>query len=125
MPKVHNSQITGLKFTRDGQRLISASKDHQLIVTDLRMMKTLHTLTHQDFVMPNTSSNFALSSTEKYLCIGGQNNSLFIFDIEKGTFYDELADEHSTPIIGCDWDPSHKSRVVTIDSMGMCFLWEA
>ena len=93
-------------------------------MTDLRTMKTVCSLSHNDLVIPNSSCKFALSSTEKYLAIGGQNNSLFIFDLEKGDFYDELADEHTTPIIGCDWDPNHSSRVATIDSMGMFFVWE-
>ena len=88
------------------------------------MMKPLNTLSSDDLIIPNSSCKFALSATEKYLAIGGQNNSLFIFDLEKGELYDELADHHTTPIIGADWDPMHASRVATIDSMGMFFIWE-
>ena len=87
-------------------------------------MKTLTTLTSSDLIIPSNCSKFALAPSEKYLAIGGQNNSLFIFNLEKGQLYEELQDEHSTPIIGCDWDPTHTSRVATIDSMGMFFIWE-
>ena len=87
-------------------------------------MQTLSTLSSPDLVIPSNSCKFAISPSEKYLAIGGQNNSLFIFDLDKSQLYEELQDEHSTPIIGCDWDPTHISRVATIDSMGMFFIWE-
>jgi len=32
--------------------------------------------------------------------------------------------EHDVPVVGCSWDPSHNSRIASIDESGMMFVWE-
>ena len=120
---VHSDQITSIKFTRDGSELITSSKDHEIKITQLRDLKTVVTLEHPDLTIPASAGKFALSSSGKYLGIGGTNGSLFIFDLEKKEF-EEAFSSHSTSIYGADWDQGHSSRVATIDSMGMLFIWE-
>ena len=87
-------------------------------------MQTVVTLEHQDLNIPATSGKFALAASGKYLGIGGTNGSLFLFDLEKKEFEEEFAGSHTTCVFGADWDQSHSSRVATIDSLGMLFIWE-
>ena len=122
--KVHTDQITSLKFSRDGSEIITSSKDHEIKITEIRTMQTVATLEHQDLNIPATAGKFALAASGKYLAIGGTNGSLFVFDLEKREFEEEFSGNHTTSIFGADWDQSHVSRVATIDSMGMLFIWE-
>jgi WD40 repeat protein len=56
--------------------------------------------------------------------VGAKSGALFIFDLQERKVTEIHYDAHSTPILGCSWDPSHGSRVATIDTLGSLFIWE-
>ena len=56
--------------------------------------------------------------------VGSQNGNIFIFDLESYKVEEIFTGEHSTPVLGCDWDPTWGSRLATIDQMGSLLIWE-
>ena len=44
--RVHQDQITSLKFSRDGHEIITSSKDHEIKITEIRTLQTVATLEH-------------------------------------------------------------------------------
>jgi WD40 repeat protein len=58
------------------------------------------------------------------LAIGGKNGSLFVVDLLEQKVVERFDDQHSTPILGVSWDPSHGSRIASIDTLGSLFIWE-
>ena len=86
-------------------------------------MKKIATLEHQDLLIPS-GCHFGLSYNGKYLSVGSQNGNIFIFDLESYKVEEIFTGEHSTPVLGCDWDPTWGSRLATIDQMGSLLIWE-
>jgi WD40 repeat protein len=90
----------------------------------MRTQKVLHQLEIPELVIPAVCSSIGLARNDQYLAIGGRGGALFIVDLEELKVIEKFSDQHSTPILGCAWDPSHGSRVASIDTLGSLFIWE-
>jgi WD40 repeat protein len=124
IPNVHSGKIECVKFTENSSQIVSVGRDHHIKITDLKSQKCLATLEHKDLFLPGHSCEFALSPNGMFLAIGSQSGNLFIFDMKKHKLAEIYEGEHDSPIVGCCWDPSHGSRIASIDESGMLFVWE-
>jgi WD40 repeat protein len=84
-------------------------------VTDLHTLKTVATLEHHDLIIPSAGCNFGLSHNGKFLAVGSQNGQVFVFNLETNKIEEIFTGEHTTSVVGCDWDPCWGSRLATID----------
>lgn len=75
-------------------------------------------------LFPNTGGRFGITGDSKYLAVGSQGGQVFIFDLLKNKLEEIFSDGHTSPVVGCAWDPSNSSRLVSIDSMGHMLVWE-
>ena len=90
---LHRQQVTCVKFSADGTKLVTASCDNTLKVIDLRTSQTLQTLEHSDLMISAAGvSKFGLSPNGKYCVVGGNSGTLFIFNLEEG-YLEEAYDE--------------------------------
>ena len=56
LSKVHDESINCIKFTQDGNQVITSSKDSTIKITDLRKLKVLATLEHDDLSIKGTNT---------------------------------------------------------------------
>ena len=121
---VHSEKIECVRFLEHSTQIASLSRDHSIKITDLKTQKLLATLNHNDLFLPNASCEFAISPNGMFLAVGGQNGSMFIFNLKTYKLEEIFSDEHNSGIVSCAWDPTHGSRIVSIDESGCLFVWE-
>ena len=120
---IHRMQITCVKFTPDGTKLVSAACDNHIKVIDVKTGNILQDIEHGDLLISPSISKFALSPDGKFIVIGGHSGSIFIFNLENGELEELYDDEHGTGVFGLDWAPGTQSTVATMDRSGLLYLW--
>lgn len=78
---VHANKVVCCKFSRNGKQIISIGRDHLIKITDFSTYKEIATIENADLMIPQTDCTFGLSANGKYLAVGSQNGSIFIFDM--------------------------------------------
>ena len=61
LKNIHRQQITCLKYTPDMGKIVTASVDNKIKVTDLKTNKILHEIEHQDLFINSAICKFAIS----------------------------------------------------------------
>jgi WD40 repeat protein len=82
---------------------------------DLKTYKNVAVLEHKDLFIPTGGCSFDVSSDGTFLAIGGQGGQVFVFNLKKNSLEEIYVGEHSAAVVGCAWDPSHTSRLASID----------
>jgi len=121
---VHDEPIICAKFLPDGFSLATSSKDDTIKIIDLRNYKTITTIEHDDLSITASNTQFAVSPGGSIIGIGNTRGKVFFFNTLTGKVNDIFDSESLSPIIGMAWDPTHGSRVASIDSSGCMFVWE-
>lgn len=120
----HAGQITSINFTIDHNQIVTTSTDGTIKLLDMRTQKTLNEMEIPELSVSTVCSSVGLARNDQYLAVGGKSGALFIVDVQEMKVVEVYSDSHSTPILGCSWDPSHGSRVASIDTLGSIFIWE-
>ena len=58
------------------------------------------------------------------MAIGGQNGSIYVFNLETFELEEIYGGEHTSAVVGCVWDPNGSSRMASVDTVGNLFVWE-
>lgn len=121
---VHHDKVVCCKFSRNGKQIISMGRDHLIKITDFSTYKEVATIENPDLMIPQTDCSFGLSSNGKYMAVGAQDGSVFVFDMVTYQLEEIFSGEHTAPVVGCSYDPSALSRLATIDATGNLMIWE-
>lgn len=97
---VHVERIEHLQFTPDGKQIVSLGRDHTIQVTDFGTRKQVACIENSSLLMPKESC-FDISPQGKYLAVGGQDGSVFIFDMKTFQVEEIFKGKHITPVVGC------------------------
>ena len=116
--------MTCVKFTPDGTKIVTASADNTLKVIDMRSSNILHTLEHNDLIVPTAISKFSISPNGKFVVMGGHQGMIFIFNLVTGELEEAYDEEHNVSVLGVDWAPGSTSTVATMDKSGLLYLWK-
>ena len=68
--KVHTDKIECCKITPNGRYIVSIGRDHLIKITDFYNFKTIATIEHQDFFVPQAGCKFGFSANGKYMAVG-------------------------------------------------------
>lgn len=120
---LHRQQISCIKFTPDGSKLVTASSDHSLKVIDVRTSEVLQTLEDSEMMLKASVFRFCISPNSKYCVVGGSSGTIFIYNLVTGQLEDAYDEEHNVGVLGCDWAAGTESTVCTLDMSGLLFLW--
>jgi WD40 repeat protein len=85
--KAHDSPITGLAFTPDGQTLVTGSRDGMLKVWDWAQRQVRQELSAK---VPTDISRLAIAPDGRTLAVGGLNGSVQLWELTTGTEKDRL-----------------------------------
>ena len=147
---VHHQQVTGVEFSRDGQLLVTTSRDHTVAVIDCRTWQALHTLEgpNKDPYRNLVNWNRATFSPDaQYVVAGGHLGTLYVWQVNTGKCVATLnpssqydgsvaslgkdaaeagsAGHHlapSTAIVGVDWNRNGR-QVISADMAGNVYFW--
>ncbi|TFK23360.1 WD40 repeat-like protein [Coprinopsis marcescibilis] len=117
----HQSQITQLAFTDDGEVLASGSSDETVKIWNVSNLKLIHDLRDKDSGWGQTSvvKWFESSQTSRFLFIGTRRGQLIIYRYTNGTVRPLTSENlfRTTAIEDLDFDSSTRCLVVC-DSYG-------
>lgn len=118
--KTHTKDITGVKFSTDGQSLLSRSMDSTLKIWDLRRMKTPLKV-FEDLPNHYAETNAAFSSDEQLIFTGtsiekdGDNGGLLcFFDRKKLELVSRVGISAHYSVIRCLWHPRINQVFATV-----------
>ncbi|CAD6340684.1 unnamed protein product [Miscanthus lutarioriparius] len=118
--KTHTEDITGVKFSTDGQILLSRSMDSTLKIWDLRRMKTPLKV-FEDLPNHYAETNAAFSSDEQLIFTGtsiekdGDNGGLLcFFDRKKLELVSRVGISPQYSVIRCLWHPRINQVFATV-----------
>eukprot|EP00347_Sterkiella_histriomuscorum_P010061 403338836 len=120
---VHDDSITCVQYMPDGNSIITNSKDHSIRIIDTRMFQVVKTIENENYINSNETNTFGLSPSGHYLAVGSRGGKLLIFNTLDGEVEEIFDREHTTSIVACDWS-NRGSKVATIDSIGILFVWQ-
>uniref|UniRef100_J3N380 Uncharacterized protein n=1 Tax=Oryza brachyantha TaxID=4533 RepID=J3N380_ORYBR len=116
----HTEDITGVKFSTDGQTLLSRSMDSTLKIWDLRKMKTPLKV-FEDLPNHYAETNVALSPDEQLIFTGtsiekdGENGGLLcFFDRRKLELVSRVGISPQYSVIRCLWHPRINQVFATV-----------
>lgn len=124
IPNHHSCQITSINFLHDLNQIVTTSIDGVIKVLEMRTQKTLHEIDVSELSIPAVCSSIGVAKNDQFLAIGAKSGAVFIVDLNEQKVIEVFNDQHSTPVLGVAWDPSHGSRVASIDTLGSLFIWE-
>jgi WD40 repeat protein/transcriptional regulator with XRE-family HTH domain len=102
----HSDETTGLAFSPDGKTLLSASKDHTMILWDIASGTPMRTLTgHDDWVW-----GVAWSPDGRTIVSGSSDNTLRLWDVASGAELQRLSG-HGNRVHAVAWSPDGRQIV--------------
>lgn len=123
LKNIHRQQITCLKYTPDMDKIVTASIDNKIKVTDLKTNKILHEIESPDLFINSAICKFAISPNSQYCVMGGHTGIIFVFNIKTGEFVEAFDEEHNIGVLGVDWARGSASTVATMDKSGLLYMW--
>jgi WD40 repeat protein len=98
--ELHSDMVIGVAFSPDGSRLLSASHDGTVRLTEASTGKLIHRLAHQ------YARDVAFSPDGKKAISGGDDCNLRLWDLETGNFLKRF--EYQSAICGVGFSPDGK-----------------
>lgn len=99
----HTAAVRRAVFSPDGQRLVSGSEDHQVIVWDFARREKLKTLTHHT----GWVNSIAYSPDGKWFATGSSDKSVIVWDAEKMEKV-KMLNEHRDAVKAVAFSPDGK-----------------
>ena len=119
---VQRSSISGLSLSPCGNYLGIATRDHAVIVKDLRMGEQLWKLTHKQYMCPGIRTLGGFSSDSRMLSVGSFNGDVLTWNVTDGNIESVVSGWHNKPVLAVQWS-SCDNQVGSIDSGGFIGVW--
>lgn len=115
-----SSAISGCCLSPCGNYLGYLTRNHKIIVRDLRMMEVLARLGHKNFLCPGTNTAISFSLDSKFLTSGSFNGKVFTWRMDGNC--DSVLQAGEKPVLAVQWHPC-ESQVVSLDYSGNLSVW--
>ncbi|TMW55517.1 hypothetical protein Poli38472_010399 [Pythium oligandrum] len=120
---IHDDQVTSVSFARDGNRVLTNSRDNTLRVLDTRTFESVLTLKHTNYHTGFDWCKASLSPDGAYAAAGSSSGNIFLWNTISGKVEKELSMGHQGAVASCVWRPDGEG-VASCDKNGVLVLWE-
>ncbi|GLE07096.1 hypothetical protein PINS_up016965 [Pythium insidiosum] len=110
-------------FSRDGNRLLTNSRDNTLQLLDTRTFESVVTLRHDAYHAGFDWAQASLSPDGAYAAAGGANGHVFLWNTISGKLERELSTGHQGAVACCVWRPDGDG-LASCDKNGCLVLWD-
>ena len=123
----HESQVTSVCVTPDGNGLLTSGRDSKLKIIDMRTYRATHTFACPDFIASINHYKACISPDSKYVAAGSSsricsnNQTLCVWDMKQKVVA-RLCDTHHGPITCCTWHPDG-TFLATTGHDGQLITW--
>lgn len=114
--------ITSLSINREKQLLLACSRDDTLKLIELRENRVIQTFNHDDFKVVSDTVKAVLSPDCAYVCAGGNDGSIFIWNVSTGKIEKVLNKEHGSIINAVAWHPEGR-YIASCEKQRRAVLW--
>lgn len=119
--KGHRDEVWYLKYSHDGTKLASTSKDKTIVIYDTTTYKILHQLDEHDSGVTHLA--WSPDDTKIITCCAHQENSARIWDVKTGACL-RLISDFTYPCTTAAWAPSGTHVVIgSQDTKYGCCIW--
>lgn len=120
---LHCDQVTSVSFARDGNRLLTTSRDNTLRLIDTRTFESVMTLQHSGYQVGFDWCKASLSPDGAFAVAGSTTGSVLLWNVMTGRLEKELSMGHQGAVACCVWRPDGEG-VASCDKNGCLVLWE-
>ncbi|CAF0785653.1 unnamed protein product [Rotaria sordida] len=118
----YDAAITSLSYNDEKQQLLACFKDDTLKLIDLRQNKTIYTFKHDNFKVSTDTNKAVLSPDGRYACVGSQDGSLVVWNMDNQHCENVLKQKHNTMVTSIAWQPDGK-YVASCEKHRQVILW--
>lgn len=119
---VQRSSISSCSRSPCGNYLAITTRDHAVLIKDLRMGELLWKLTHKLYNCPGLRSSTSFSSDSKMFTAGSFNGDIITWSVANGEVETVINGSHKKPVLAVCWSPC-ESQLASIDSGGFIGVW--
>ncbi|CAF0827576.1 unnamed protein product [Rotaria sp. Silwood1] len=118
----YDAAITSLSYNDEKQRLLACFRNDTLRLIDLRQNKIVSTFKHDNFKVSTDTNKAVLSPDGHYACVGSQDGSLVVWNMENKQCENVLKQKHNTMVTSVAWQPDGK-YVASCEKHRQVILW--
>ncbi|XP_055306333.1 autophagy-related protein 16-1-like [Sitodiplosis mosellana] len=118
---VVSGRVTSLDASKDGQYLLSCTRDDTIQMLDLRTHQIIRTFSNEHFKVPCDWSRCAFNRDDDFIAAGGHDGEIFIWNIN-GKLETILKGSSAAAVTAVSWDPFSDS-LATVDRAKSCTIW--
>ncbi len=122
MSSIHTGQITSLKCSPSKMHLLSTSRDNTLSLIDIRTHDVIQTYRDPGFKVGMNWSESCISPDGSYVCSGGANGKVYIWDLNSGVLMASLAG-HRSAVCSVAWNPNGEAFVYSAEKDRTLVFW--
>lgn len=117
-----NSPISSLCLSPCGNLTAIGTRENMITIVDMRMLDTLHNITHKLYQCPSLRNTISFSKDSRYLIAGSFSGDIIIWDTIHGTVDYVLKGSHKKPVVSVQWSP-YENNVASLDTSGLISVW--
>jgi len=114
------SAISGTCLSPCGNYLACLTRNHKVIVRDMRMMEVLIKLSHKSFLCPGAKTGISFSLDSRFLSSGSFNGNIYSWRLDGNC--DSILHAGAKPVLAVEWNPD-ESQLTSLDSTGQLSVW--
>ncbi|XP_039022567.1 autophagy-related protein 16-like [Hibiscus syriacus] len=117
----HSLAITSLSLSRNGNVVLTSSRDNAHNLFDIRSLEVCGTFRATGSRVASNWSRSCISPDNKYIAAGSADGSIYIWSISKADIVSTLK-EHTAPVLCCTWSGVGKP-LASADKNGVVCTW--
>ncbi len=103
--------------------ILSTSRDNTLKLIDIRMHEVVQTFTDPSFRIGMNWVSSCFSPDGSYVCSGGANGMLYVWNMSTGKLETSLAG-HKSAVCAVAWNPNGAGFVYSAEREKMVLMWQ-
>ena len=126
---VHEKAISTVRWVGEGLLVASMGRDDTIKISDIRTMRTVHTIRDPQLRVASNLQRFDISVDGRFLCVGGANGNLLFFPTDGEALQRPtnsaprlITGGHAGYIMNVAWNPEGKG-VATVGSDKKLAYW--
>ncbi|GMJ00085.1 AUTOPHAGY 16 [Hibiscus trionum] len=117
----HSLAITSLSLSRNGNVVLTSSRDNSHNLFDIRSLEVCGTFRTTGSRVASNWSRSCISPDDNYIAAGSADGSIYIWSISKADIVSTLK-EHTAPVLCCTWSGLGKP-LASADKSGIVCTW--